>query len=350
MRPLRRAFTLIELLVTIAIISVLIGLLIPAVQRVRESASRVQCMNNLKQLGLALHNYHGVRGCFPPGLICSGSNVSDSEATGFTLLLPYLEGDNTYRIYHFDMPWHQPPNYEAVAITVATFFCPSNNRVQQTLDMTAIAAEWNTTLPPRAASLDYAFCKGTNGSLNPNYTRWPSETRGVFIIQRPENRENGIRLLQILDGTSMTFAIGDAAGGTPSYLVRDLTNPDQPTLDFMGQYAMIEQCWSAGGAGDPSHPWYGSVFGVTAQYGLGPDPRDEPMNRRPATPSIAGNDPFGDNRTGRDLISGFRSLHPGGCNFLFCDGSVRFVMENIQPATYRALSTIAGGEVADVEF
>ena len=151
MRRHRVGFTLIELLVVIAIIAVLVGLLIPAVQKVREAASRIQCMNNLKQMGLALHNYHGVHGSFPPGLICSGSNVSDSEATGFTLLLPFLEGDNTYRIYHFDTPWHQPPNYEVVQVTVPLYFCPSNNRVQLWLDMAAIAADWSTTLPPRAA-------------------------------------------------------------------------------------------------------------------------------------------------------------------------------------------------------
>ncbi|HLJ94746.1 MAG TPA: DUF1559 domain-containing protein [Gemmataceae bacterium] len=341
----RRAFTLLELLVVIAIIAVLIGLLIPAVQKVREAASRVRCVNNLKQLGLALHNYHGTAGCFPPGMIASGSNMSDAEASGITYLLPYLEQDNTHRLYHFDEPWFQADNFEAVGIAVKVFYCPSN-RDQGFIDLQQIAQEWQTPLPARVASCDYAFCRGANGAVHFDWTRIPPAVRGVFHIRPPGERGAGVRLRDISDGTSSTFAMGEAAGGNALFLVRDLTNPSQPVLESLtGQPVPVDQSWGAAGIGDAAHPFYGSVLAVTAQYGLPADPRDEPMNRRPTTPTVWGNDPRGDNRNGKDWISGFRSLHHGGCNFLFCDGSIRFVTQTIQPETYRALSTYAGGEI-----
>ena len=350
MNRTRRAFTLIELLVVLGIIAVLLGLLLPAVQKVREAASRLKCLNNLKQIGLALHNYHDTQHSFPPGLISAETNVSDAEATGFTLLLPFLEQQNLRNLYHFEDPWFQPSNFQVVGIPVKLFFCPSN-RDSGSIDLAPVAAQWSTSLPPLAASCDYAFCKGANGALVRDANRTPGQVRGVFAVA-PPGPSGGVRLTDIADGTSSTFALGEAAGGNSFYLVRDLNDPTQAVVySVTGLPTPIDQAWGAAGAGDPSHPFYGSVFGVTAQYGLVPEPRDEPMNRRPATPTVASGDPRGDNLLGHDYVSGFRSMHPGGCNFLFCDGSVHFIPQAIEAAVYRALSTYAGGEViAGVDY
>lgn len=341
----RRAFTLVELLVVIAVIAVLIGLLLPAVQRVRESANRLKCQNNLKQFGLALHNYHDDYNCFPPGMVCSVVDVADASSSGFTVLLPYLEQDNVLRLYHLEDAWSLRNNFEAVGTEIKIFYCPSN-RENGKIDLAPIAAQWNITLPPAAASCDYAFCRGANAGLSRDWTKIPLQLRGVFNIRNSGRGSNGVRIDDISDGTSNTFAMGEATGGSPLYLARDLANGNIPSINpYTGQNTMLDQSWSAASVGDSAHPWYGSIFAVTAQFGMAPNPADEPMNRRPVTPTVASGDPSGYNLSGNDYISGFRSLHTNGCNFLFCDGSVHFITAGIDPAIYRALSTYAGGEV-----
>jgi prepilin-type processing-associated H-X9-DG protein len=246
-------------------------------------------------------------------------------------------------LYHFDEPWWAETNFQAVATGVKVYYCPSN-RTEGFIDLRLIAEQWSTTLPPFAACCDYAFCRGANGALNQDWTRIPPAVRGVFNVYRTAKKAT-LRVEDLADGASNTFALGDAAGGSQRFLARDLANPTQAAIDpLSGKPMPLDQSWGATGVGDASHAWYGSVFAVTAQFGLAPDFRDEPMNRSPATPAITGNDPRGDNAAGKDLLSGFRSMHSGGCNFAFCDGSVHFVAQSIASDTYRALSTYAGGE------
>lgn len=340
----RRAFTLIELLVVLAILALLMGFLLPAVQKVREAASRLKCQNHLKQLGLALHHYHDARGALPPGMVSEDMSLQNGTHTAFVLLLPFLEQDNLHRQFDVSVPWFDSANYQAVGQEVGLFFCPSN-RHQGAIDLTAVAQMWNCPLPPKVGALDYALCRGANGALHRDAFRTPAQVRGVFGVRRSVD-EGGLRLHGLLDGSSQTFAVGEAAGGTAHLLARDPDQPSQAAIHRLtGQPAVIDQSWSAACVSDRTTPWYGSIFAVTAQYGLGATPRDEPMNARWIAPTFWGNDPQGDNAAGRDQISGFRSRHPGGCNFLFCDGSVRFVRESIAASLYRALSTYQGGEV-----
>jgi prepilin-type N-terminal cleavage/methylation domain-containing protein/prepilin-type processing-associated H-X9-DG protein len=339
-----QGFTLIELLVVIAIIAVLIGMLLPAVQRVRDSANRASCQNNLKQMGIALHNYQNDHDALPPGMLSPEPNLTRATATGFTLLLPYIEQQPLYRLYHFDQPWWDDSNAQVVESKVSIYFCPAN-RSEGSIDLQPLSVQWSAKLPPFAASIDYAFNKGANGALNLDWTRVPPQVRGPFGV-RQAGQFRGTRYVEISDGLSQTIAIGEAAGGNPRFLIRNLSRPGEAAIDpLTGQPAILEQAWCASGATDSLHPYYGSVFAVTAQYGLDPDPRDEPMNNPLGSPTVFGSDSLGDNSRGRDWVSGFRSMHTGGCHFLFCDGSVHFIRDSISAATYRAMSTSAGNDV-----
>lgn len=350
MNRTRSGFSLIELLVVIAIIGTLAGLLLSGLQKAREAATRVACQNNLKQLGLALHMYHDANNVFPPGLICSTPNVSDGETSGYTHLLPFLEQNGAFVNYHLDQSWWDQSNQQAVATQIKVLYCPSN-RGQGQMDLTKLAKLWHIpTLPPVVGSCDYAFCKGANASLTLQWQQVPLAVRGVFGVCPPEDMAAQVHMVDIVnnDGTSHTFLMGDAAGGTRYYETRDLNNPEGLAYDVLtGKPGVLEQAWGAPGITDAAHPWYASIFAVTAQYGLGADPRDEPMNRRPGTPTVFsgyGKSSSGDNRSGKDVVSGFRSVHSRGCNFVFADGSVHFIASTIRSDVYRALSTYAGGE------
>jgi prepilin-type N-terminal cleavage/methylation domain-containing protein/prepilin-type processing-associated H-X9-DG protein len=354
----RQAFTLIELLVVIAILGVLMALLLPAVQKVREAAARMKCANNLKQFGLALHGFHDVNGYLPAGMVTE-LDIQDSFHSGFTYLLPYIEQDNIHRLYHYDKQWYDLANYTAVEQQAPLFFCPSN-RSSGTIDLTPFIKQWGAPMPPYVGASDYVLCKGARAQIDVTPANIPIEARGLFNISQADwtidntgqtqwapTPQFRVRFLNITDGLSSTIALGEAAGGNSYYVVADINNLNQPATEpFINGPAVMDQAWSAASLGDTQHPWYAGIFGVTAQWGLLPGPMDEPMNRRPGMPSIIG---LSGNRQDhvlfQDRVSGFRSMHGVGCNFLFADGSVHFLTQSIDPATYRALSTYAGGEV-----
>lgn len=351
-RIFSRAFTLIELLVAIAIIAILIAMLVPAVQKVREASNRARCENNLRQIGIALHGHHTSEGYFPPGVLTE-TDIQDSYHTAYSYLLPYLEQGNVKNQINFDIPWYNSANWTAVMNELPTFYCPSN-RIRGWLDLKAIQQQWNVAMPQYVGATDYVLCKGANAALWFDPQKAPAGVRGMFFVVQASTDSAGafsraprfkVKIKNITDGTSSTFAIGEGAGNSSMYVAGDVNNMAQPaTVPFVSGPYGIDQSWGAASFGDAGHPWYGGIFGVTAQYGIGANPKDEPINRRPCTPTVYGADSSGSNTSGRDRVSGFRSVHPGGCQFLYADGSAHFITQDIAAATYRALSTYDGGE------
>jgi prepilin-type N-terminal cleavage/methylation domain-containing protein len=294
----RSAFTLIELLVVIAIIGVLIGLLLPGVQKAREAANRIRCGNNLKQIGLGLHNYHATFDSFPPGYQWLGSVfLNSNESTWITHALPYYEQDALYRQANFSIDFGQSPNTnDPVTGTFLTLFkCPSD--VEVGLPSVGHHARGN-----------YAGNDGIGAMILPaNFQPNSSVTvPGVFMIN------SKTRVADILDGTSNTALVSE--------LIKS------PGEDFRGVMHY------------PEGPLY--------QHNHTPDSA-VPDNFRtslcvsiPQAPCI-GTYPSWDTR---NVILTARSHHTGGVNLVLADGSVRFVSDDIDLGTWQALGSIAGGE------
>ena len=192
-----RGFTLVELLVVIAIIGILIGMLLPAVQQVREAARRASCSNKIRQLTLASLNYESAFGHLPPGVIDNDDNLRDAQHSGFVFLLPYIEQQNLYDLYDFAVDWKTTPNLELAQTVVDTFLCPTNDAV----------VDQDGGIP--GAPLDYAMNKGPLSYLHgQNTTR-----SGIFDV----NSETS--MASISDGTSNTIMFGEAASSTNIHCV-----------------------------------------------------------------------------------------------------------------------------------
>jgi prepilin-type N-terminal cleavage/methylation domain-containing protein/prepilin-type processing-associated H-X9-DG protein len=389
----RRAFTLIELLVVIAIIAVLIGLLLPAVQKVREAAYRMTCQNNLKQLALAAHNYHDVYKAFPPGAVKfrnyspAGTNnlVEYDRYTWCLLLMPYYEQDNLYRQWPFH--YYGPPAPVGVGIRssgtftlpatgdlatgaiaaqpVKTLLCPSDPAIGSTSPY-GVATDFNHTAPAgnlATWSPDKGFQPLPAG--DPGYWQWGITsyhgnggiaTYGVLKLYsacavvdgQNDSRDGVILLWQYFNGaggnsidcrTTVTIpSITDGTSNTLLFGEKSLFDPGYAANCTNSQNALIDQSFWA----NPS--MQDCVAGT-----------EFPLNSSFLTLKslLAGGCNDGENVSGTDPTScacdartvNFSSNHPGGVNFAFCDGSVRFLPQAISLVTLQALSTRAGGEV-----
>ncbi len=309
-----RGFTLIELLVVIAIIGVLIALLLPAVQSAREAARRVHCRNNLKQIGLALHNYHDAQGAFPNSM---NAWREGAFFTAFTAILPYVEQAPLFASYNLNLANTDAANTTATSTRVATYLCPS---------MTLPRAKPDPVHNDFAAPSSYAVCTGSKYAWGWSNTGVYGEPDGVVIpnevMPSPTLPARGlapISLGGITDGTGHTFLVGEQDFALKGYLF--------PAGDpRAGQEKGGEGAWCDG------YPSSGSFSAFT------------PFNEH----RYFGRTSRPDYREASGIAS-FRSQHPGGAQFVYADGSVRFLKDSVARDVYRALSTRAGGEVVSAD-
>lgn len=309
MRTIRRkrGFTLIELLVVIAIIAILVALLLPAVQKAREAARRTQCRSNLRQLAIALQNYHDVHSAFP-----YSSTRGTNRHTWAAFILPYIEQHNVYKIYDFNRNWSHPDNQAAVRIHIPVYKCPSvpgrGNRLDRINPRRNRWAAPGDYAPPESIA-DAVFDQGI------------LERRGSIFGSMQRNVT--VSISEILDGTSQTFLLVECAG-RPDHWIRGKRGPDEHSPGF-GNYPV--RAGRVRGAGWADH--LNSIpLHSFARDGLSvPGPA--------AINASNNNEAF--------------SFHPSCVATAFCDGSVRLINEDIEVEIYASLITRSGYEVLSSE-
>ena len=352
-----RGFTLIELLVVIAIIAVLIALLLPAVQAAREAARRAQCMNNLKQLGLALHNYESSNGSFPPAgkalnLTTAVPSVTFYD-TGFSVqarLLSYLEGGSLFNALNFAYEYNDVSggNFTGAAAVVNIFLCPSSARPNS---RDAVASDPNGSPYEATQAAGYGYTDYAPSIYTDIYVVNGVPTSGIGIANSKATiavpfrnaltatkgllKDGQTRISEVTDGTSNTVAILECAGRDESYVSQYLEG-QYPNYGFRGTPA---------GSATTRHRFWrwadpGNAFGTSGQ----PNNKFKPTNEGTPWPTTAGT---AGNQAGANEEP--FSFHSGGVNALFGDGSVHFIKETVNLAAFRGTLSLAGGEVISAD-
>ena len=300
LRSRRAGFTLIELLVVIAIIAVLVGLLLSAVQKVREAANRTTCQNNLHQIGLALHSYHDSQGSFPSGYRCQpvNPNSPDQTAPGWgwaALLLPYIEQTSLAQNINLNLPVEDPSNLAARTMIVKLYVCPSD----RSTGVFAVNDKNNAPLA-QVATNSYAACHGVGVDLDEEL----DDFNGMF------SRNSKVRFADVTDGTSNTIAVGERGS-------------------FFTQT-----------------PWAGAVSFGTTRITPGAPINNSTAIEDAATQTLVHvavhtlNDPNADPED-------FFTPHTGNAMFCFADGSVRPIRTGVSLSVLQAIATRNGDEVVN---
>jgi prepilin-type N-terminal cleavage/methylation domain-containing protein/prepilin-type processing-associated H-X9-DG protein len=331
----RRGFTLIELLVVIAIIGVLIGLLLPAVQAAREAARRAQCTNNLKQIGIALHNYHSALNSFPVGYLYPLDGQYDPQIprlhyrwSALAQLTPYLEQTSVYNALNMNWPLSSGPA-GSYGVGPWTFF-PANLTVKQmTVGLFLCPSDHGQRPDPASGPTNYAFCTGDG--LNGGATV-PGDVigaNGVFCTVTAS-------MATIRDGSSNTVAASESLLGTGAGTMAAGSSPPEPrrAIARAASVPFNDALCQAAGNGwrlDKGNGWWDGDYRSTLfNHGLTPNSKRYDC-LHPTTPH-------------NPAWRAARSFHPGGVNVLFCDGGVRYVKDSVAPVAWRALATRAGNE------
>lgn len=313
----RRAFTLIELLVVIAIIAILIGLLLPAVQKVREAAARMSCQNNLKQFALALHNYHDANGKLPPG-------HDDNNFSTHVYILPYIEQANVCNTMNMMMPYSDPSNALTAATRIKIFICPSDPGTN------AVPAQWAPTNYRVNQGSGLLWGLPPSSPSNVNY--------GMPAPNGPFYQDSTVKLTDITDGTSNTAMVSEALVGSFNAGVPNPNNtqrlgqavglyPSTPDEAYAMCQSVGYQNLSYNGMSNTGAPWTYGYHSTTIYFHVGP-----PNSSSCMYPS------------GR-IGTAARSNHTNGVNLALCDASVRFISNSIPLATWRAMGSKDGAEV-----
>ena len=342
--PARRAFTLIELLVVIAIIAILIGLLLPAVQKVREAAARASCQNNLKQLGLALHNYHDANGNFPP------VRVANNHATWMVLVMPYIEQENISKGWNFSIPYVQQTDAFR-RMQVKTYYCPSRRGPGDNLVHQAEQVYPADITPPPTFT--------PTGTADPRFagTNQPAGALGDYAACLGEYGFFASPQTEILFGTGANGAliVGtiDAAGKWTSYTKISSISDGTTNTFFVGEKHVPAGMFGRMKVGD------GSIYlGVWTTYsgraaGIGIPLAQGPNDVTP-TPNVARTDGStgGTWRPGGDAVYAkkFGSWHTGIVNFAFCDGSVKAIKTTIDEVNLARLAARNDGQVINTDY